>query len=217
MGPAASARARGRAGAGLRVCGGADRGRGGGAGPAGVQPDDPLGLGAARGGRRLGLGPLPGAVGRRAGSAVASGPAARPIRAAAWGERAPRWGHWAAPEGPMAAICCQARARACRAAGCSGMAASTASAAARIWGHSGLGQGRVEGLDLGRGRLLPGLQVAAGRGHRVLGRDHPGAGGQPLGAVEVLVGVAELAAAGLGRGRLPGLGDLAIRAAGPGR
>ena len=68
---------------------------------------------------------------------------ARPFRdragsstmAAACAARAPRWGHWAAAPGPIAAICCQARVRACRAAGCSGTLTSTASAAARICGH----------------------------------------------------------------------------------
>ena len=73
-----------------------------------------------------------------------------------------------------------------------------------------LGQGRVQGLDLGRGRLLPGVQVVAGRDRRVLGRDHSGTASQPLGAVEMLVGVPELAPASFRGRRVPGLGDLTI-------
>ena len=61
------------------------------------------------------------------------------------------------------------------------------------------------------------LQVELGRGHRLLGGDRPGAAGQPLGPVELLLGLAELAAAALGQRRLPGLGDLASTAAGPDR
>ena len=52
---------------------------------------------------------------------------------AAWGTRVPRLGQ--AADGPIAAICCQARVRAWRAAGCSGTVSRTASAAARISGH----------------------------------------------------------------------------------
>ena len=98
----------------------------------------------------------------------------------------------------MAAICCQARARAWRAAGCSGTTASDGLGGRQDLGPLGLGQGRVEGLDLGRGRLLP-----ASRSRRAAATAFWAAitprRGQPLGAVEVLVGVAELAAAGLGQ------------------
>ena len=108
LGPAESDRASGRAGgdpgcaavrAGAGLCSRAVA--------VGGQPDDAIGF-------RLrlvelaagGLGP---GVGRQAGMDLrGSGPS----RAAAWAVRAPRWGHWAAPEGPMAAICCQALARA---------------------------------------------------------------------------------------------------------
>ncbi len=132
------------------------------------------------------------------------------MRAAAWAVRAPGAGHWAAPAGPMAAICCQALARACRAAGCSGIVGQDGLGRRQDLRPFALGQGRVQGLDLGRGRLLPGLQVVAGRGHRVLGRDRSGTAGQPLGPVELLVGVPELAPTGFRGRRVPGLGDLAI-------
>ena len=63
----------------------------------------------------------------------------------------------------------------------------------------------VERLDLGRGGLLPRLQVATGGGQGRLRR----ARGEPLGAVELVVGAAELAPPRLVQRRLPRLGDLA--------
>ena len=77
-------------------------------------------------------------------------------------------------------------------------------------GHRPARQGGVERLDLGGGGLLAGLDVAAGGGQGRL--RHPG--GEPLGAVELVVGAAELAAADLVLRRLPGLGDLAAAAQG---
>ena len=70
----------------------------------------------------------------------------------------------------MAAICCQALARAWRAAGCSGTVSSTASAAVQDLGPLTRRQGGVQRLDLGRGGLLARLQVAAGRGQGRLRR-----------------------------------------------
>ncbi|MFO0954565.1 MAG: hypothetical protein U0835_26065 [Isosphaeraceae bacterium] len=65
-------------------------------------------------------------------------------------------------------------------------------------------QGDVQGLDLRRGGLLAGFDVAAGGGQGRRGR----ACGEPLGPVELVVGAAELAPAGLVQGRLPRLGRL---------
>ena len=142
--------------------------------------------------------------GPRPGSPVAAGvDGRRPGRAG------PRAGHWAAAAGPIAAICCQAR--------------DPRLARRRVLGDGRehrlgrredrrplpFGERRVQRLDLGGGGLLPRLQLGLGRGHRLLGADRPGAAGEPLGPVELLLRPAELAATPLGQRRLPGLGDLA--------
>ncbi len=83
--------------------------------------------------------PAPASGRSRSSAGAASGsPGSRRglIGAAGWaGPRPARPGHCAAAAGLIAAICCQARDRACRAAGCSGTTARTVSAAVRIAGH----------------------------------------------------------------------------------
>ena len=143
-----------------------------------------------------------GAASVSAASAGGSGRGPGP-RNAGDGRAPPRAGQ--AAEGLIAAICCQARLRAWRAAGCSGTTSSTASAAGRISGQRPAARRGIERLDLGRGGLLPRLHVAAGGGQGRLRR----ARGEPLGAVELVVGAAELAPARLVQRRLPRLGDLA--------
>src|SRR5262245_23260895 len=71
-----------------------------------------------------------------------------------------------------------------------------------------VGERRVERLNLGGGGLLAGLQFGLGGRHGLLRRDGPGAGGEPLGPVELLMRSAELTTPPFGQRGLPGLGDL---------
>ena len=145
MGPSASARASGRAGAAGRRGHGRPGGLVGGGRGVGVsrrrrrpgrrlaaEPEDAIGLG------RPGLGEGLGSVASRSAAGGSPGSRRGLIVPAGWGwpaRAAARPGHCAAAAGLIAAICCQARDRACRAAGCSGTTARTASAAERIAGH----------------------------------------------------------------------------------
>ncbi len=111
--------------------------------------------------------------------------------------------------GPIAAICCQARERACRAAGCSGTLSSTASAADRICGHFPSESAAYSASTLGAAPFLAVLELGLGRSDRLLGGSRSRTGCQPLSPVKLLLGPAKLAAPTFGQRRLPGLGDLA--------
>ena len=141
---------------------------------------------------------------RGAGFSVTSGDASVSEFALDGGTRPPRPGRLAAL-GPIAAICCQVRVRAWRAAGCSGTVSRTLSAALEDHGRVAFAECGVQRLDFRRRSFLAVFDVATSRGQCRCGTP----GGEPLGAVELVVGTAEFPSARFIEGVLPGLGDLA--------